>query len=175
MKNATYYVRGYVTNSLGTAYGNERFLYTPNYGMTVAGGNGGGGNSSQLSWPSGVARDKDGNIYIADTYFHRVQKWAPGATSGTTFAGGNGPGPASNQLYWPTGVCVDATGNIYVVDFKVGNYRVQKWAPGATSGTTVASGDSKGEVGTVFYKYDIFVFSFFKCTNKTERDAGVTP
>ena len=155
--NTTYYVRGYVTNSLGTTYGNEKFFKTANTGITVAGGNGGGGNSNQLSWPSGVARDKDGNIYVADFGNHRVQKWAPGATSGTTFAGGNGPGPASNQLYWPTGVCVDATGNIYVVDFKVGNYRVQKWALGATSGTTVASGDSKGEVGAFYYKYDIFV------------------
>ena len=157
VKNAAFYVRAYVTNSLGTAYGNERPLYTPNYGITVAGGNGSGGNSSQLSWPSGVAKDKDGNIYVADVMNHRIQKWAPGATSGTTFAGGNGMGPASNQLYWPTGVCVDASGNIYVVDIKVGNYRVQKWAPGATSGTTVASGDSKGEVSSVFYKYDIFV------------------
>ena len=157
--NSTYYIRAYASNSLGTTYGNEKVFKTQIIGKTVAGGNGRGGNSSQLSWPSGVARDKDGNIYIADTYFHRVQKWAPGATSGTTFAGGNGPGPASNQLYWPTGVCVDATGNIYVVDFKVGNYRVQKWAPGATSGTTVASGVNQlgGTTLSVSSKYDVFV------------------
>jgi sugar lactone lactonase YvrE len=159
LKNATIYVRAYATNSLGTAYGNEGVLYTPNYGITVAGGNGSGRNSNQLSSPVDVAVDKDGNIYIADPNNFRVQKWAPGATSGTTFAGGNGPGPASNQLFLSTGVCIDASGNIYVVDFHQGYFRVQKWAPGATSGTTVASGVNQlgGSTLSVSSKYDVFV------------------
>jgi len=154
--NSTYYIRAYASNSLGTTYGNEKVFKTQIIGKTVAGGNGRGGNSSQLSWPSGVARDKDGNIFVADFENHRVQKWAPGATSGTTVAGGNGSGAAANQLEYPSGICVDATGNIYVVDYRIGNFRVQKWAPGATSGTTVASGDSPGRLG-VSSKYDIFV------------------
>ena len=150
--NSTYYIRAYASNSLGTTYGNEKVFKTQIIGKTVAGGNGRGGNSSQLSWPSGVARDKDGNIYIADTYFHRVQKWAPGATSGTTVAGGNAKGSAANQLDTPTGVCLDAAGNIYVADH--GNHRVQKWAPGATSGTTVAGGNTAVQLN---FPTDVFI------------------
>jgi len=150
--NSTYYIRAYASNSLGTTYGNEKVFKTQIIGKTVAGGNGRGGNSSQLSWPSGVARDKDGNIFVADFENHRVQKWAPGATSGTTVAGGNAKGSAANQLDTPTGVCLDAAGNIYVADH--GNHRVQKWAPGATSGTTVAGGNTAVQLN---FPTDVFI------------------
>lgn len=53
-----------------------------------------------------------------------------------TVAGGNGPGLGANQLYDPTDVVVDAAGNVYVADYS--NHRVQKWAPGAASGISVA-------------------------------------
>lgn len=62
--------------------------------------------------------------------------------TGITIAGGNGPGAAANQLSSPTGVFVDASGNLYVAD--VSNYRIQKWAPGATAGITVAGGNGDG-------------------------------
>ena len=64
----------------------------------------------------------------------------PGA--GVTVAGGNGQGAAANQLNEGLAVAVDATGNVYVAD--ANNYRVQRWAPGATSGVTVAGGNGAG-------------------------------
>ncbi len=111
-------------------------------GVTVAGGNGYGSASNQLSFPYGVAVDAAGNVYVSDINNGRVQRWAPGATSGVTVAGGNGIGPAENQLDVPTAVALDASGNLYVADLL--NWRVQRWAPGASSGVTVAGGHGQG-------------------------------
>ena len=112
---------------------------------TVAGGNGGGSAANQLYYPFGVFVDGSGNTYISDQSNHRIQKWAPGATSGVTVAGGSGTGSAANHFNFPTGLYVDASGNIYVSDN--GNNRIQKWTTGATSGVTVA-GSSVGIGGS---------------------------
>ncbi len=111
-------------------------------GITVAGGNGPGVNANQLSAPTGVYVDGSGNVYVADPQNHRIQRWAPGATTGSTVAGGNGPGVNANQLNSPWAVYVDGSGNVYVADSE--NHRIQRWAPGATSGTTVAGGNGQG-------------------------------
>lgn len=92
---------------------------------------------SHFSSPHSIAMDQDGNIYVADTYNHRIQKWQPGATSGITVAGGNGQGNADNQLDSPKDLALDKQGNIYVADLM--NNRFQKWQPDALSGTTVAT------------------------------------
>jgi hypothetical protein len=101
-----------------------------------------GGAANQLNQPNGVYVDTSGNIYIADSYNNRVQKWTPGATSGTTVAGQGGYGSGSNQLAYPTGVYLDASNNIYVVDHN--NQRVQEYTSGASSGTTVGGNGSSG-------------------------------
>jgi hypothetical protein len=62
-----------------------------------------------------------------------------GVTQPVTVAGGNGGGSAANQLNGASGVFVDSSGDVYVADG--GNNRVQEWAPGATSGVTVARAD----------------------------------
>lgn len=115
--------------------------YLP-YGTTVAGRNGAVSAANQLTSPNGVAVDAIGNIYVADFYNNRIQKWAPGAISGTTVAGGNGAGYGANQLNSPTGVVVDAVGDIYIAD--QANHRIQKWVQGANSGITIAGGNGYG-------------------------------
>ena len=45
-------------------------------GTIVAGGNGKGTGSSQLNNPGGLTVDVQGNIYIADQFNYRIQKWA---------------------------------------------------------------------------------------------------
>ncbi len=117
-------------------------------GVTVAGGNGVGNTATRLNGPSSVFVDSAGNIYVADRFNNRIQKFPAGstsATSGVTVAGGNGAGSAANQLNSPMGVFVDASGNIYVGDRN--NYRVQKFpanSTSATNGTTVAGGNGGG-------------------------------
>ena len=63
---------------------------------TVAGGKGDGSAANQLSSPRGVFVDSYGNIFVADAENHRIQKWAPRASTGTTVAGGNIACSASN-------------------------------------------------------------------------------
>jgi hypothetical protein len=128
-------MNGVTVGSLVTA------TYNPN-AVTVAGTGTAGSSADKLYYPFGVFVDGSGNIYIADQTNHRIQKWAPGATSGITVAGGNGNGSGSNQLSYPTGVFVDGNGNIYVADN--GNHRIQKWAQGATTGVTIAGGNGAG-------------------------------
>lgn len=99
-------------------------------------------NETGFSFPSGMAIDKVGNIYVADQFNHRVQRWAPGATTGVTVAGGNGEGSSAAQLYYPLGVAVDEAGNLYIAD--AGNNRIQRWTQGASQGVTVAGGNGKG-------------------------------
>ncbi len=125
-------------------------------GTILAGNNGTGSGANQLDRPTSVAIDKDGNTYVCDSWNHRVQKWAPGATSGVTVAGGNGLGSAANQLYYPWGIALDKDGNLYVADFY--NSRIQKWAPGAASGVTVAGGNGYGNNANQFgHPYNIVI------------------
>src|SRR5690606_7388130 len=49
---------------------------------------------------------------------------------------------ANNQLNTPADVYLDIAGNIYIADKS--NHRIQKWVPGATSGTTVAGTGTSG-------------------------------
>jgi sugar lactone lactonase YvrE len=124
-----------------------RAQFCPN-GTTVAGGNGRGSAPNQLSQPSDVFVDGAGNLYVADNFNDRIQRWAPGASQGTTVAGGNGFGSAPNQFRYATGVSVDGAGNVYVAD--ASNDRIQRWAPGASQGTTVAGGNGFGSAPNQF-------------------------
>jgi DNA-binding beta-propeller fold protein YncE len=55
--------------------------------ITVAGGNGRGIRNDQFRSPSGIfVHEKTGNIYVADTYNQRIQKWIPGNKQGITVA-----------------------------------------------------------------------------------------
>jgi len=80
---------------------------------TVAGGNGFGSGSNQFYAPYGLYIDGSGNVYATDFGNSRVQKWAPGATSGTTVAGGHGNGNGADQLNSPYGVFVDGNNPVF--------------------------------------------------------------
>jgi uncharacterized protein (TIGR03437 family) len=113
---------------------------------TVAGGgktlgDNGPATSALVNYPSGVAVDAAGNLYIADTNNSRIRKvtFSTGvittvAGTGTIgYSGDNGPA-ASAQLYAPSAVAVDSAGNLFIAD--AGNQRVRKVTNGVI--TTVA-------------------------------------
>jgi sugar lactone lactonase YvrE len=86
---------------------------------------------AQLNNPAGVALDKNGNIYIADAYNHRIRKviaatgiiTTVAGMGSTGFSGDDGPATAA-QLNGPIGVSVDQQGHLYIVD--QGNNRIRK-------------------------------------------------
>ena len=97
-------------------------------------GDGGPAVEAQLSFPSGLAVDAAGNLFIADTGNHRIRKVD---TSGviTTVAGtgiyepgvggfdGDGGPAVAAQLGVPTGVAVDAAGNLFIAVITYSNIR----------------------------------------------------
>jgi len=109
---------------------------------TIAGGKGKGSELNQLYYPTGIALDPSGDLYVSDMYNHRIQRWKPGATVGIIAAGGNGFGYGPAQLEEPGKIDIDSQGNIYIAD--TGNNRIQKWEYGGLSGTTVAGGNGMG-------------------------------
>lgn len=128
----------------GSVYYDER-PEQQSQGSVCAAGNGDGSRNTQFRSNAGIALNPvNGNIVVADKFNHRVMSWSCGATSGTRIAGavshsGNPhPGSKNDQLRFPQDVWVDGSGNTYIAD--MGNDRIMKYAPGASSGTRVAGG-----------------------------------
>lgn len=66
-----------------------------------------------FSLPVGVAVDRDGNVYVTDTFNNRVEIFDPDGAFISTF-GKNGDGPADFER--PKGIAVDGDGHIWVAD-----------------------------------------------------------
>ena len=114
------------------------------------GGNGGSASQAHLFFPTGVAVDGAGNLYIADVGNHRIRKVDSTGTI-TTFAGtgergfGGPGGPAVQaQLDAPSGVAVDEAGNLYIADQY--NHRIRRVDSTGTI-TTIAGRKSEASAG----------------------------
>jgi sugar lactone lactonase YvrE len=68
-----------------------------------------------------VAFDQAGNIYVADSGNHRIQKFAPDRTFLTSWGGA---GAADDQLQCPLSLVIDKQGRIYVGDHTGGKIAV---------------------------------------------------
>ena len=86
-----------------------------------SGGNDGTGQAARFSFPSDVAVDGSGNVFVADTLNHTIRKVSQsGAVS--TLAGlagshGSTDGTGSSaRFYGPEGLDFDSAGNLYVAD-----------------------------------------------------------
>jgi sugar lactone lactonase YvrE len=81
----------------------------------------GTGAAARFNYPTGVAVDGSGNLYVSDGFNHAIRKITPDGVV-TTIVGvvpppplGNVPGPLPASITWPGGVAVDpATGSLYI-------------------------------------------------------------
>ncbi len=156
---------------------NQRVRYiTSGNVSTVAGdgtagfnGDGAAAQKAELNGPSGVAVDKNSNLYIADTENFIVRMVTTGGQI-STFAGNNSLGPGysgdgdsavNGQLSTPSGMAFDAKGNLYICDS--GNNAIRVVTAGVFStfagdGVPDFLGDGGPATGAQLYNPEAIVF-----------------
>ena len=103
-------------------------------------GDGGPAMDAALKYPHDVAADGTGNVYVADTYNHRIRRIDSSGVI-TTIAG---QGIGRTFLAFPFGVAVDGTGNVYVAD--TGRHRILRIDSSGAIETIAGTGE-KGYSG----------------------------
>jgi YYY domain-containing protein len=151
--------RGITRDTAGNFYvadtQNERIEKFDKDGKWLASIGSKGGDKSQFNpysdtavgtGPGGLAVDAAGNIYVADTWNHRIQKFDKDGNFVTSWGGfinladttAAGDPDAKTKFYGPRGVAIGPDGNIYVTD--TGNKRVAIFKPDGTFVREISSG-----------------------------------
>lgn len=82
-----------------------------------------GADDGEFSSPTGIALDRQGNVYVADTDNHSIQKFDK---EGKFLARwGGSPSSTEGEFYYPRGLATGPDGEVYVADS--GNNRIQKF------------------------------------------------
>ena len=90
-----------------------------------------------MNTPTGITRDSNGNVYVADSNNNTVLKFTSAGLFVTQWGyAGTGDG----QFAFPSGIAADALGFVYVVD--TNNSRIQKFTSTGTYVTQWGSGGS---------------------------------
>ncbi len=116
-------------------------------GSGRAGYRDGRGKGARFAWPTGIAIDPMGNIYVCDSRNNRIRRITPDGMV-STVAGGTHPGHSNGpgylaRLNFPTGIYVDRLGTIYVADS--GNNVIRK----ITQGGLMEAGREKRHGGAL--------------------------
>ncbi len=130
-------------------------------------GDGGPATSAELNYPNGVKTDSAGDLYIADSYNHRVRMVSAASGNISTIAGNgtagfSGDGIATqNSLYYPRSTWVDPNGNLFIADQY--NQRIRMVDGGglmttvAGNGTASLAGDGGPAINaSLYYPADVF-------------------
>jgi sugar lactone lactonase YvrE len=102
------------------------------------GSSNGSGSAARFFYPTSVAVDSSGNVYVADSGNNTLRKVVPGGVVSTLAGLAGSPGSSDGtgnaaQLSSPAGVMVDGSGNVYVADQS--NQTIRKVTPGGVVST----------------------------------------
>ncbi len=131
----------------------------------LAGASGGGGwfdgplATARFLYPSGIASDAAGNVYVLEWSWGGVRKVSPSGRVTTlaglagSYGGADGRGPIA-RFYYPDGIAASASGVVYVAD--TGNHAIRRVLPTGEvtlfAGATGVGGIADGEAGVArFY------------------------
>lgn len=117
-------------------------------GSGIAGLQDGAGDSARFNYPRGICIDKNYNIYVGDSWNHRIRKITPNGNV-STYAGGGIIGVQSvggyvdaadtaARFYTPCGLSVDTAGNVFVADAYT--HRIRKIDTSGMVSTVIGSG-----------------------------------
>ncbi len=156
----------------------------------VPGSADGVGAMARFNFPTGVATDSTGNVYVADTLNHTIRKITPAGVvttlAGSAFVAGSADGiGAMARFNFPTGVATDSTGNVYVADTVNNTIRTITAAGVVTTlaGSAVIAGSADGIGAMARFNYpggvatdsagNVYVADTFNNTIRTITAAGV--
>lgn len=113
-------------------------------GVPRYGGDGGPGREASLSFPTALATDAAGNLYIADNRNHRVRRVGRdgiietvAGTGEKGFSGDGGPATAA-RLDGPDGLAIAPDGTMYIADRQ--SFRIRRVRPDGVIETIAGSG-----------------------------------
>jgi sugar lactone lactonase YvrE len=128
---------------------------TPSGTVTTLAGNGvagfvdGEGGAARFKFPSGVAVDGGGNVFVADQGNHAIRKISPSGVVSTLAGDGvaglvDGAG-ATARFNYPSGLTLDSAGNLFIADTY--NRAVRKLTASGVVTTVASNPNSGGQIG----------------------------
>ena len=106
-------------------------------GVTTAGEGDPSDADGSLIWPTAIALDSEGNVYVADEWLNRISVYSG---DGAYLSKWGTPGSGDGEISSPSGLAIDQDDNLLLVDCD--NHRIQKFT---RDGQYISQFGSKGD------------------------------